>query len=375
MSFVVCPGGVPPRDFKPGAGPLRMGQGFSSAFFAVMLCKSRSIASRHPACFVLASLPCPLPLPEMPLVFRSSRAGWAAKTSSLGNPVEWGGAVKPSHTLGAWYTLGSGATLKSWGALGTCGTLKSWGALGTCMWNFRTSCCFRNARIVTLQSFTLTSRQIQRKQGGWVDQRVCCHRLGLRIGFLQRNIIWIIRIMVSGSAITASWDVRSVRNKRPAASLRSEGRGGEGVIEAIVPATHAYIHPLPGFTRQSALSHAPHNHRCWSSLSSAWISEGTSELSSSKSFMNTWLLAWDLHRYVPVTWDSLLFVRAFEDNVGDHPFTSSISDAASMRNHVAKHGGSALPTHTSACCTHCGSICNANAKGGRDPFHCVCKMA
>ena len=122
-----------------------------------------------------------------------------------------------------------------------------------------------------------------------------------------------------------------------------------------------HIHPLPGLTRQSALSHARQNHRCWISPSSARVKEGTSELSSSWSFMNMWLLAWVSLRCVRATWDSPAD-RLAKDNVGDHPFASSISEAASMRNQIAKHGGSAYQLTLVLAQRTVDQIANAHAK-------------
>ena len=77
--------------------------------------------------------------------------------------------------------------------------------------------------------------------------------------------------------------------------------------------------------------------------------------------MNMWLLAWVSLRYVRATWDSPAD-RLAKDNVGDHPFASSISEAASMRNQIAKHGGSAYQLTLVLAQRTVDQIANAHAK-------------
>ena len=107
------------------------------------------------------------------------------------------------------------------------------------------------------------------------------------------------------------------------------------------------------------------------SPSTAGASEGTSELSSKSSFaktLKTWLLAW-VSLWLVRTAVEVEGACPFEDSVGDHPFGSHSSEAASMRNQVVKHGGSGIPTHTSACTTHCGSKCKGRCKMMSRHFH------
>ena len=194
-----------------------------------MLCRSRSIASRHPACFELASLPVPpypLPLPEPPLEFKSSRAGEAVKAGSLGKPVEWWGTVKLLHTLGSWDTLGSWYTLGTWWALGSRGTL---GTRGT-LWPRATLGLPGLRRFKALRwrlDIFIGDKVTGSTEGSVVT-------LGLSIGFLQRGIIWIIMVSTAASIARCG-----IWNKLPTASMGGEGRGGESVIEGIIATSHA----------------------------------------------------------------------------------------------------------------------------------------